>query len=596
MKDYIVTIAGRLVIALALCFVLQACSDDEFENETFNSNELRVLKVSEGARRLQNGATGVSPISLSLEIVFSTSVDLPAITNAVSVSNSATFSVSLDDTGSILTLSFQNLNYASEYTLTVNAGGHGAQGESLKESFSLSFTTSPFITPNVTLSTSANSVEEGGAFTITANLSETTTEDVVVTLSFGGSATVSSDFNVSATEITIPAFEQSASIEVATTDDTDVEGQEIIEISIANLVNGNDPGNQTVSFSIVDNDVATDLILKGVMAILWTTSGNNGGKAVHLKATANIPDLSVYSIGVANNGGGTDGIEFTLPNVSVAAGDDILLAREEATISNYFGTGISEFELIIETNSMNQNGDDAIELFSGPTVIETYGDANVDGTGEPWEYAGSWGYKLGDEWIYGGLDCAASSTNTQESDCTYPLFLNALQFQGVMSFEADPTGSGSTDRERAIHLRANRDITDLSVYGIGIANNGGGSDGREMDLPPISVKEGEHILFIRDEDVSSIATYFGGCFSKFDHTAEDSGINFNGDDGVELYEGSVVIEIYGDVVDDGTGLFWEYTGSWAFKSFGNKYTYGGPNCAEFAPNNASSSCPYPFCN
>ena len=281
--------------------------------------------------------------------------------------------------------------------------------------------------------------------------------------------------------------------------------------------------------------------------------------------------------------------------MAVSNGDDILLAREDATLSAYFGDCANSFEVILQTDAMNQNGDDAIELFSGTTVIETYGDANVDGTGEAWEYAGSWGYKLGDEWIYGGVDCAAVSTTTQDSNCTYPLCLNPLQFQGIMSFEADPTGSGSTNRERAIHLRANADIADLSVYGIGIANNGGGSDGREMDLPAISVSEGDHILFIRDEDVASIATYFGSCFNQFDHIGEDSGINFNGDDGVELYENDTVIEIYGDVVDDGTGLFWEYTGSWAFKEFGDVYTYAGVNCAEFATDNASSGCPYAFC-
>jgi hypothetical protein len=161
------------------------------------------------------------------------------------------------------------------------------------------------------------------------------------------------------------------------------------------------------------------LILKGVMALLWDGSGTNGGKAVHLLVNSDISDLSQYGLGVANNGGGTDGIEFTFPAISVAEGDHIIVARETGTLASYFGSCFDGYDHVIQSDAMNQNGDDAIELFLGSDVIETYGDANVDGTGEVWEYAGSWGYKIGSSWTYGGVDCAAGSTSTQGSACTY---------------------------------------------------------------------------------------------------------------------------------------------------------------------------------
>ena len=44
--------------------------------------------------------------------------------------------------------------------------------------------------------------------------------------------------------------------------------------------------------------------------------GGSSGKAIHLVATGNILDLSSYGIGVANNGGGTDGQEYTFPSIS----------------------------------------------------------------------------------------------------------------------------------------------------------------------------------------------------------------------------------------------------------------------------------------
>lgn len=584
--------------ALLLLFVLGvlACEEEyNFEDQTFTSSDFDVLKVSANESSITTGETGVPAFGLELEIVFTHEVDQAAVDGALSVSNSAQYTGSYDETGSILTLDFETLMYDNEYQVSLPAGTYGTGGETSEEDFSLTFTTAPFEAPDVLLSADAGAFDEIDGFVeLSISLSDVTTEEVIVDLAFGGTATLGEDYAVSASSVSIPVGEQNATVTIDAINDELVEGEENIEISIASVENGVDPGS-IVSIEILDDDVALGLEIKGALALTWSTSGNNGGKAVHLKAVEDIPDLSVYSIGVANNGGGTDSIEFTLPAQPANAGDDILLAREPATISSYFGDCVNEIEIVIQTDAMNQNGDDAIELYSGTTVIETYGDVNVDGTGELWEYSGSWGYKLGDSFIYGGIDCGAGSTTTQGSSCTYPLCANDLILQGLMSFETDPDGDGNTDRERAIHLRANVDIEDLSAYGIGIANNGGGSDGREMDLPAISVNEGDHILFVRDDDIETLPVYLGSCFDRWDHVATDGGINFNGDDGVELYLNTDVIEVYGSVQDDGTGLPWEYTGAWAYKEFGDTWFYPGANCAEFAETNDSAACSYLFC-
>jgi hypothetical protein len=186
-------------------------------------------------------------------------------------------------------------------------------------------------------------------------------------------------------------------------------------------------GSNCVDNAGATNDVSTckypfcvPLQLQGVSALVWSASGTNGGKFVHVRANQDIADLSQYGIGIANNGGGTDGVEFSFPSVSVAAGEHILIAREPSTIAAYLGSCYNNFAQVFQSDAVSQNGDDAIELFDGTTVIETYGDANVDGTGESWEYSGSWSYKIGD-WIYGGIDCAAGSNDTQSSPCPYPL-------------------------------------------------------------------------------------------------------------------------------------------------------------------------------
>jgi hypothetical protein len=113
-------------------------------------------------------------------------------------------------------------------------------------------------------------------------------------------------------------------------------------------------------------------------------------KGIELYVTADISDLSAYGVGSANNGGGSDGQEFTLSG-SANAGDFIYISTESAGLDSFFGktadftTGKSGAAAI--------NGDDAIELFHNGNVIDLFGDINTDGTGEAWEYLDGWAYR-----------------------------------------------------------------------------------------------------------------------------------------------------------------------------------------------------------
>lgn len=135
-----------------------------------------------------------------------------------------------------------------------------------------------------------------------------------------------------------------------------------------------------------------DLIITGVI-----DGPLPGGtpKAIELYATADIADLSLYAIGSANNGGGTDGPEFTLSG-SVLTGNYIYIASESIEFNNFFG-----FAPNLTSGDAIINGDDAIELFYDATglfmgaesVIDVFGDINVDGTGQAWDYEDGWAYR-----------------------------------------------------------------------------------------------------------------------------------------------------------------------------------------------------------
>ncbi len=129
-----------------------------------------------------------------------------------------------------------------------------------------------------------------------------------------------------------------------------------------------------------------DLLITGVIDGPLT-----GGvpKAIELYAVNSIPDLSVYGLGSANNGGGTDGEEFTFPAVSVTAGTFIYVASEGPSFTTFFG-----FSPDYISSAADINGDDALELFTNGSVSDIFGDIAVDGTGQPWEYQDGWAYRV----------------------------------------------------------------------------------------------------------------------------------------------------------------------------------------------------------
>ena len=167
-------------------------------------------------------------------------------------------------------------------------------------------------------------------------------------------------------------------------------------------------------------DGSIGLMLQGIIDFT-VPEGGSSGKAIHLYVTNDIEDLALYGIGVANNGGGTDGQEYTFPTAAPTAGQHILVVRDLDAMDSYLNASqIFDHVFVSESTVISQNGDDAIELYYLGGVIETFGDINVDGTGQDWEYLDSWAYKVNDVWTYGGVNCTDGSTTSCESSCPYP--------------------------------------------------------------------------------------------------------------------------------------------------------------------------------
>lgn len=152
-------------------------------------------------------------------------------------------------------------------------------------------------------------------------------------------------------------------------------------------------------------------------------------KLVELYVLYDIPDLSIYGIGSASNGGGTDGVEFPFPaGSSATAGQFIRISGDSTNMFNFLGV----YPQYTEGTASNNNGDDAIELFKNGQVIDVFGQIDVDGTGTPWEYLDGWAYRNSgslpnggnfdvSEWSFSGIDVFDGTTTNAQASSPYPL-------------------------------------------------------------------------------------------------------------------------------------------------------------------------------
>lgn len=279
------------------------------------------------------------------------------------------------------------------------------------------------------------------------------------------------------------------------------------------------------------------------LALTFVIDGPLSGgtpKAIELYALQDIPDLSVCGIGSANNGGGTDGQEFTFPADAVAQGDFIYVASEATQFNAYFG-----FAPNYTTGStLSVNGDDAIEVFCNDQLIDVYGDANVDGTGQAWEYLDSYALRNPDTLPTGAFDASAwtiQAPNTLDGTTTgaginiasYSASLGSLLFSEYIE--------GSSNNKALEIANLTGGTVDLTDYKIEIYSNGNSSPNSTYVLNQ-SVAAND-VYVIANSNASMQVT-----------DAADAlwgGLNFNGDDAVVLKDNQdEILDVFGQVGTD----------------------------------------------
>ena len=203
--------------------------------------------------------------------------------------------------------------------------------------------------------------------------------------------------------------------------------------------------NSLLIAGIVAVVVSLPLFASAQLAITGVFDGPlTGGipKGIELVALEDIADLSLYGVGSASNGGGTDGVEFVFPADALSAGDVIYLATEDVGFTEFFGFAPT----YVDAFSVSINGDDAMEVFFMDTVIDTFGEIDVDGTGMPWEYLDGWAYRVNNslpqgaafviaDWTFSGINNLEGGTTNDTCIAPFPLGTFTTVYNGVVADE-----------------------------------------------------------------------------------------------------------------------------------------------------------------
>ena len=255
--------------------------------------------------------------------------------------------------------------------------------------------------------------------------------------------------------------------------------------------------------SLQANPASAQLLISGVF-----DGPLSGGlpKAIEVYVVANIADLSSCELGSANNGGGSDGEEFTFPAVAANEGDFIHIASEVPGFTAFFG-----FAPDYTDSAANINGDDAIELFCGGVVVDVLGDINVDGNGEPWEYLDGWAYRANEtgpdgstfalgNWTFSGANALDGETTNGTATTPFPIGTYALSDEDVppvVRSTSPVNGADDVTENANIEITFSEPVTVNGKWFDITCNNSGAHTG--------IVSSGDNTTYLIDPDAGFVA-------------------------------------------------------------------------------------------
>ena len=184
---------------------------------------------------------------------------------------------------------------------TIQVTGVESGGEAARFDF-ISFTPMSAQLPTLSIAAGSNGDEAGpvnGSFTV--SLSQAVTVATTVSYTVSGTATAGSDYTALSGSVTIPAGQTSATITVPVIDDTLIDPDETVTVTLAAPSGDVVLGTSTASIQIADNEVANFVNLAAT-----TQAGEpatNGAFTVSLETAAATDTVISYSVAGSATGG-----------------------------------------------------------------------------------------------------------------------------------------------------------------------------------------------------------------------------------------------------------------------------------------------------
>ena len=174
--------------------------------------------------------------------------------------------------------------------------------------------------PSVIISSSATSIAEdsSGTVTVTATLNIVQEKSTTINLTTSGTATSSSDYSISATNIVIDAGETTGSVTLSTVDNSLYEGSETVIIDISSVTGSNivEVGAQRTTITITDSLAAPTVTLSSS-----ASSVAENGSDLTLTATLNRQTFEDVTVTLTGTGTSTAGTDYaSLSTITISAG------------------------------------------------------------------------------------------------------------------------------------------------------------------------------------------------------------------------------------------------------------------------------------
>ena len=283
------------------------------------------------------------------------------------------------------------------------------------------------LAPTVTDLTVDNAAidEDGTPFaTLTATLSNATTQTVTIDLAYTGTAG-GSDYTASSTQITIAPGATTGTATITGQQDTLFEGDETVIATITGVANATDPAPaETVTVTITDDEAAPTVTLSGGASI-----AENGGVATITATLSTISGLPV-TVTLLYGGSATGGTDYMASGASILipagsltgtvtiTGVDDLIDESDETVLVDIDTVTNGTENGIQQQTVMITDDDAqpsVSLSGGTSIAENGGTATITAT-----LSAASGLPVTVNLIFSGTATVISDYNRSDTVITIP--------------------------------------------------------------------------------------------------------------------------------------------------------------------------------